>query len=33
MVHAHCGLEPWVIAAIPTMKYNLEAFHSKDDAQ
>ncbi|XP_051218567.1 putative RING-H2 finger protein ATL71 [Lolium perenne] len=33
MEHAHCGLEPWVISAIPTMKYNFEAFHSKDDAQ
>uniref|UniRef100_A0ACD5UDS7 Uncharacterized protein n=1 Tax=Avena sativa TaxID=4498 RepID=A0ACD5UDS7_AVESA len=33
MVHARCGLEPWVIAAIPTVKYNFEAFHSKDDAQ
>uniref|UniRef100_A0A0A9CT23 RING-type domain-containing protein n=1 Tax=Arundo donax TaxID=35708 RepID=A0A0A9CT23_ARUDO len=30
---AHNGLEPLVIAAIPTMKYNCEAFHSKDDAQ
>ncbi|KAM0874453.1 hypothetical protein ACQ4PT_037415 [Festuca glaucescens] len=33
MEHARCGLEPSVIAAIPTMKYNFEAFHSKDDAQ
>ncbi|XP_062226492.1 uncharacterized protein LOC133924797 [Phragmites australis] len=31
--HAHNGLEPLVIAAIPTVKYNCEAFHSKDDAQ
>ncbi|PWZ38717.1 E3 ubiquitin-protein ligase ATL42 [Zea mays] len=27
------GLEPLVIAAIPTMKYNCEAFNSKDDVQ
>ncbi|KAG8065868.1 hypothetical protein GUJ93_ZPchr0004g39129 [Zizania palustris] len=27
------GLEPLAIAAIPTMKYNGEAFHSKDDAR
>ncbi|KAF8702515.1 hypothetical protein HU200_032895 [Digitaria exilis] len=27
------GLEPLVVAAIPTMKYNCEAFSSKDDAQ
>ncbi|XP_062185401.1 putative RING-H2 finger protein ATL69 [Phragmites australis] len=31
--HVRCGLEPLVVAAIPTMKYNCEAFHSKDDAQ
>ncbi|CAM0903291.1 unnamed protein product [Alopecurus aequalis] len=31
--HARCGLEPWAIAAIPTMKYNFETFHSKDDVQ
>lgn len=31
--HTRTGLEPLVIAAIPTMKYNCEAFHSKDDAQ
>ncbi|OEL36623.1 hypothetical protein BAE44_0002359 [Dichanthelium oligosanthes] len=31
--HTRPGLEPLVIAAIPTMKYNCEAFHSKDDAQ
>ncbi|KAG2568157.1 putative RING-H2 finger protein ATL62 [Panicum virgatum] len=31
--HPHSGLEPLVIAAIPTMKYNCEAFCSKDDAQ
>ncbi|VAI48025.1 unnamed protein product [Triticum turgidum subsp. durum] len=27
------GLEPFVVAAIPTMTYSSEAFHSKDDAQ
>jgi hypothetical protein len=32
-VEHRTGLEPLVIAAIPTMKYNLEAFQSKDDAQ
>ncbi|CAN6235971.1 unnamed protein product [Urochloa humidicola] len=31
--HARTGLEPLVIAAIPTMKYDCEAFQSKDDAQ
>ncbi|KAL6882664.1 hypothetical protein ACP4OV_011354 [Aristida adscensionis] len=30
---AHTGLEPSVVAAIPTMKYNCEAFHSKVDPQ
>lgn len=32
-VEHRTGLEPLVIAAIPTMKYNFEAFQSKDDAQ
>ncbi|VAI59441.1 unnamed protein product [Triticum turgidum subsp. durum] len=27
------GLEPFVVAAIPTITYSSEAFHSKDDAQ
>ncbi|KAG8059898.1 hypothetical protein GUJ93_ZPchr0002g25714 [Zizania palustris] len=31
--HTHSGLEPLVVAAIPTMKYSYDAFHSKDDAQ
>ncbi|TVU16091.1 hypothetical protein EJB05_39639 [Eragrostis curvula] len=31
--HARSGLEPLVVAAIPTVKYNQEAFHAKDDAQ
>ncbi|KAG8071839.1 hypothetical protein GUJ93_ZPchr0006g41494 [Zizania palustris] len=31
--HTRSGLEPFVVAAIPTVKYNYEAFHSKDDAQ
>ncbi|CAD6259937.1 unnamed protein product [Miscanthus lutarioriparius] len=31
--HTRSGLEPLVIAAIPTMKYNCEAFSSKDDVQ
>ncbi|KAJ1272482.1 hypothetical protein BS78_06G205000 [Paspalum vaginatum] len=31
--HTRTGLEPLVIAAIPTMKYNCEAFHPKEDAQ
>ncbi|CAN6240546.1 unnamed protein product [Urochloa humidicola] len=31
--HTRTGLEPLVIAAIPSMKYNCEAFQSKDDAQ
>ncbi|KQK00756.1 putative RING-H2 finger protein ATL69 [Brachypodium distachyon] len=31
--HTCSGLEPFVVAAIPTMKYSSEAFHSKDDAQ
>uniref|UniRef100_A0A0D9VJG3 RING-type domain-containing protein n=1 Tax=Leersia perrieri TaxID=77586 RepID=A0A0D9VJG3_9ORYZ len=31
--HTRSGLEPFVVAAIPTMKYSYEAFHSKDDAQ
>lgn len=33
VAHAHCGLEPLVFAAIPTMKYNSEAFLPKDDSQ
>jgi hypothetical protein len=33
MEHAHRGLEPLAVAAIPTMKYEREAFHSNDDAQ
>jgi hypothetical protein len=33
MEHAHRGLEPLAVAAIPTMKYDGEAFHSNDDAQ
>ncbi|XP_052141819.1 RING-H2 finger protein ATL7-like [Oryza glaberrima] len=31
--HTRSGLEPFVVAAIPTMKYSYEAFQSKDDAQ
>ncbi|KAG0527081.1 hypothetical protein BDA96_06G201400 [Sorghum bicolor] len=31
--HTRTGLEPLVIAAIPTMMYNCEAFSSKDDVQ
>uniref|UniRef100_A0ACD5ZD65 Uncharacterized protein n=1 Tax=Avena sativa TaxID=4498 RepID=A0ACD5ZD65_AVESA len=31
--HTCSGLEPFVVAAIPTMTYSSEAFHSKDDAQ
>ncbi|CAL5030503.1 unnamed protein product [Urochloa decumbens] len=31
--HTRTGLEPLVIAAIPTMKYDCEAFQYKDDAQ
>ncbi|KAL5215896.1 hypothetical protein ABZP36_007297 [Zizania latifolia] len=31
--HSSSGLEPLAVAAIPTMKYNCEAFHSKDDTQ
>uniref|UniRef100_A0A0A9EZ02 RING-type domain-containing protein n=1 Tax=Arundo donax TaxID=35708 RepID=A0A0A9EZ02_ARUDO len=27
------GLDPFVVAAIPTMSYSCEAFHSKDDAR
>lgn len=27
------GLEPVVVAAIPTMKYKREAFQSREDAQ
>ncbi|GJN02009.1 hypothetical protein PR202_ga19320 [Eleusine coracana subsp. coracana] len=27
------GLEPLAVAAIPTVKYDREAFHSNDDAQ
>ncbi|KAL6651222.1 hypothetical protein ACP70R_010147 [Stipagrostis hirtigluma subsp. patula] len=30
---ARSGLEPLVVASIPTVKYSCEAFHSKDDAQ
>ncbi|CAL5015360.1 unnamed protein product [Urochloa decumbens] len=30
--HTRTGLEPLVIAAIPTLKYDCEAFQSKDDA-
>ncbi|OAY78423.1 RING-H2 finger protein ATL39-like [Ananas comosus] len=31
--HAFNGLEPVVLAAIPTMKYKSDAFHSREDAQ
>lgn len=31
--HTRTGLEPLVIAAIPTVKYNCDAFSSKDDVQ
>ncbi|XP_010934436.1 RING-H2 finger protein ATL39 [Elaeis guineensis] len=31
--HSISGLEPAVVAAIPTMKYNRETFHSREDAQ
>ncbi|KAH0456611.1 hypothetical protein IEQ34_014518 [Dendrobium chrysotoxum] len=31
--HAIHGLEPVEVAAIPTVKYRREAFHSKEDAQ
>ncbi|KAG0503037.1 hypothetical protein HPP92_003109 [Vanilla planifolia] len=31
--HAIDGLEPVVVAAIPTMKYHQDTFHSKEDAQ
>lgn len=31
--HAISGLEPVVVAAIPTMKYKREAFQSREDAQ
>ncbi|XP_066166109.1 uncharacterized protein [Oryza sativa Japonica Group] len=31
--HSRSGLEPLAVAAIPTMKYNCEAFHSEDDTQ
>ncbi|XP_062222457.1 RING-H2 finger protein ATL2-like [Phragmites australis] len=31
--HSRSGLDPFVVAAIPTMNYSCEAFHSKDDAQ
>ncbi|KAL0904892.1 hypothetical protein M5K25_027052 [Dendrobium thyrsiflorum] len=31
--HVIHGLEPVVVAAIPTMKYCREAFHSKEDTQ
>lgn len=31
--HSRSGLEPLDVAAIPTMKYNCEAFHSEDDTQ
>ncbi|XP_066331638.1 E3 ubiquitin-protein ligase ATL59-like [Miscanthus floridulus] len=30
---SRCGLDPFAVAAIPTMNYSSEAFHSKDDAQ
>lgn len=30
---SRCGLDPFAVAAIPTMDYSSEAFHSKDDAQ
>uniref|UniRef100_A0A0D9W8E1 RING-type domain-containing protein n=1 Tax=Leersia perrieri TaxID=77586 RepID=A0A0D9W8E1_9ORYZ len=30
---SHSGLEPLAVAAIPTLKYNCETFHSEDDAQ
>ncbi|KAL6633788.1 hypothetical protein ACP70R_026459 [Stipagrostis hirtigluma subsp. patula] len=31
--HSRSGLDPFAVAAIPTMQYSSEAFHSKDDAQ
>ncbi|KAJ1280538.1 hypothetical protein BS78_04G240900 [Paspalum vaginatum] len=31
--HSRSGLDPFAVAAIPTMNYSSEAFHSKDDAQ
>ncbi|KAJ3680044.1 hypothetical protein LUZ60_016322 [Juncus effusus] len=31
--HNMTGLEPIIVSAIPTLKYNYEAFNSKDDAQ
>ncbi|KAL6899510.1 hypothetical protein ACP4OV_006168 [Aristida adscensionis] len=31
--HARSGLDPFVVAAFPTMKYSCEDFHSEDDAQ
>ncbi|XP_006652665.1 RING-H2 finger protein ATL68-like [Oryza brachyantha] len=31
--HSHSGLGPLAVAAIPTMKYNCETFHSEDDTQ
>ncbi|XP_062217796.1 putative RING-H2 finger protein ATL62 [Phragmites australis] len=33
MEHSPSGLDPFVLAAIPTINYSCEAFHSKDDAQ
>ncbi|GJN21836.1 hypothetical protein PR202_gb09354 [Eleusine coracana subsp. coracana] len=30
---SHSGLDPFAVAAIPTLNYSYEAFQSKDDAQ